>query len=91
MVAIYLALAIIFIGSALAIRGITWDEKAPGIQKITHTGYLSMLLVIVGFILSLVIIDNAHRDSLLQSEKLSSTVQFAESMREEGNRLRSSL
>ena len=91
MVTIYLALTIIFIGSALAIRGITWDEKARGIQKVTHTGYLSMLLVIVGFILSLVIVDNAHRDSLLQSEKLSSTVQFAESMRDEGNRLRSSL
>lgn len=91
MIAIYFTLLIILCGAVLAIRGVTWDEKAHGIKKITQTGYLSVLLVIVGFILSLVIIDKSHQDSLIQSKKLSSTVKYAETSREESIRLRSSL
>ncbi len=91
MIAIYFSLFVIFCAAVLAIRGATWDEKAHGIQKMTHTGYLSTLLVSVGFILSLTIIDNSHQASLIQSEKLSSTVEYAETIRDESIRLRSSL
>ena len=71
----YLGLLIVFLASIVAIKGETWNKKRKGIKKVTVTGFIILILALLGFIISAVDTHKTKLESREKSEKLHQAVE----------------
>jgi hypothetical protein len=70
----YLGEIIVYLSALVAIKGETWNKNEPGLQKITLTGYLTILFASIGLILSII---NNHQASIenMKNKKIIETTE----------------
>lgn len=77
----YLGQLITFLAALVAIKGGTWDESKSGIKKLTVTGFITMVLALIGLITAILITYRTNAD--LEAHKNMLKVIKAESERGE--------
>ena len=71
----YIGPIITFLATIVAIKGDTWDEKKTGFfRKITVTGYVAVILAIIGFIVSIIITQKSNVQTEYNARKLDASL-----------------
>jgi predicted histidine transporter YuiF (NhaC family) len=84
----YFGQIIIFFAALIAIKGNTWDESKSGIKKLTTNGWLTMILALIGLIVSCVVVYQANRSSKVESLQLSEALQNTKDAKKSADSLR---
>lgn len=77
----YLGLLITFLATIIAIKGGTWDNNRKGIQKLTITGRIAVIIAFLGFIISIITTHQTKKESKLKLKKLIKTLSYTEQIK----------
>ena len=82
---------ITFLAALTAVKGGTWDSTQKGIHKLTPIGRISVLLIIVGFITSILLTYKSEQSSKEKSHQLINAVKNTEEANKRLQRVQSEL
>jgi hypothetical protein len=94
----YISQIIVFLAAIVAIKGGTWDKAKKGIHALTVTGLITLILAVLGIVVSLVITYQSEKQIKIDSQKLATAeehtkhlVQEARSAKEQRDTIKKEL